>query len=829
MKRIDESLERLFAQHRLVFWYDPDGEWTKAFEEFERGDVTKLTVRDDEFATKVRIHRDQDPTARYLLYFPSARPADADNWLLDLLLQGHEYKADKLSLVLQDLGLPYEFRPVVEQHAKFFDARHVQALRGMLTQDETFETLRLEMMAVLAGGEPDPDELVLAFLGRGPDESLLDPVQECLGAADLTGTFWKDVGTRFGYVSKAPTLRDFAATLFRRADPLDGNAGLDAHSRYFLQHWKDSASLSEAFREWSRLLEGELHIGAQLDTAGDPAALGDADAFEAFDRYIVQWLYEGFERGESGTVLRPIVDGRRGSFWFPDHEDGYEALVHAIDLRESLASAELAVSSMESGVAAYRDHWSRIDAAYRRFRYHQRRYDQVALTEHVADWVEKTYVNNFLLPLADRWGDAVRGLDAWGCAGLPALAEFFTCFVRPFLDRGQKVSVVVSDALRYEAAEELVSRIRAENRWTAELEAVLGALPSYTQLGMAALLPGDARAIEPATAAVTVDGKSSTGTEARRQLLAEALDGRATAVQAETFLEMNTKTDARALLRDHDVVYIFHNVIDKVGDSAATEAKTADAVETALEELLQILRKVANANGSNMLITADHGFLFQQCEVSEDDDLPLPPAGEWLNKNRRWALGRGIAADPTVKVFTAAQLGLEGDWEAAFPLSLGRFPLKGSGKRYVHGGLSLQEVVVPVVRVHKSRADDTERVEVEILRAPAKITTGHLSIALYQVQPAADKALGRTLTVGVYAPDGKVLSEERTVTLDTDEEEPRLRETSVTLALSRAADDYNGQDVEIRLQEAVQGTSQTSVYKSHKARLNRLFESDFDD
>ena len=83
--------------------------------------------------------------------------------------------------------------------------------------------------------------------------------------------------------------------------------------------------------------------------------------------------------------------------------------------------------------------------------------------------------------------------------------------------------------------------------------------------------------------------------------------------------------------------------------------------------------------------------------------------------------------------------------------------------------------------------------------------------------------------MGVYAPDGKVLSEERTVTLDTDEEEPRLRETSVTLALSRAADDYNGQDVEIRLQEAVQGTSQTSVYKSHKARLNRLFESDFDD
>ena len=54
---------------------------------------------------------------------------------------------------------------------------------------------------------------------------------------------------------------------------------------------------------------------------------------------------------------------------------------------------------------------------------------------------------------------------------------------------------------------------------------------------------------------------------ARRQILAAALDGKATAIQAEAFLEMNTKTEARALLRDNDVVYIFHNVIDKVGDS----------------------------------------------------------------------------------------------------------------------------------------------------------------------------------------------------------------------------------------------------------------------
>ena len=84
-----------------------------------------------------------------------------------------------------------------------------------------------------------------------------------------------------------------------------------------------------------------------------------------------------------------------------------------------------------------------------------------------------------------------------------------------------------------------------------------------------------------------------------------------------------------------------------------------------------------------------------------------------------------------MKIFSSAQLGVGGEWSAAFPLSLGRFPLQGSGKRYVHGGLSLQEVVVPVVKIHKARADDTGRVEVELLRVPNKITTGQVAVSFF--------------------------------------------------------------------------------------------------
>ena len=101
---------------------------------------------------------------------------------------------------------------------------------------------------------------------------------------------------------------------------------------------------------------------------------------------------------------------------------------------------------------------------------------------------------------------------------------------------------------------------------------------------------------------------------------------------------------------------------------------------------------------------------------------------------------------------------------------------------------------------------------------PTKITTGQISLALYQVEPVADKTLARTLSIGVYGLDGTAISEVRTITFDVADEEPRLREKTVGLTLSRAADDYNGQEVEIRLLETIPGTNQTAVYKRHRAK-----------
>ena len=830
MKRIHESLRRVFQRNRLVFWYDANSEWAETFDAFGEESVVKVKVVGNEFGTKVRIVREPNPEARFLVYIPSARPADADNWLLDLLLQGYEYKADKASLALQEVGLPPEFLYLAEEHSTFFRSeKRTLALKDLIDKDDQAREIRLKMMAVLTGAPVEIDAILLQFLDSAADEVLFDPVQECFDPASLVEPFWREVGRLFGYASPMPSLRDFVVSLFRGANPLDRQVVLQAHAKVFLQRWKDSQAHCASYRQWANQMERELQIAVAIEEVEARGALSDWDTFEIFERFTIHRLCESFGKGAATVDLRAVIHQRRGSIWYAQHQDGYAALEHALDLRELLAAAELAVDSLASGISRYVANWWRIDMAYRRCTWHLRRYGHVQVMEQIAQWAERTYVNNFLLPLADCWSDAVASTDSWECPQIPAQRGFFEMYVEPFRARGQKVFVIISDALRYEAAAEFAQRLRSANRWTAEIEALLGSLPTYTQLGMASLLPGKKLAVDAATAAVTVDGRSASGTANRAEILSAACEGRATAVQAEEFLELNTKTEGRALMRDNDVVYIFHNVVDKVGDSASTEAKTFDAVEAAFAEIELIIKKVANINGSNMLLTADHGFLFQQDEVDSGDMTAVPAANELSYRARRFILAKGVEPSPKLTIFGSAALGVSGEWSAAFPLSLGRFPLQGSGKRFVHGGTSLQEVVIPVVRIHKARTDDTGRVEVELMRVPAKITTGQVSISLFQKRAAIEKDLPRTLRVGIYAKDGTVLSEVKTQVFDSKEAEARHRETSMLLVLSSAADAFNNREVDLRLEETVPGTNQIVTYKTHSLKLQKPFASDFDE
>ena len=334
MKRIHDSLRTVLGRQRLVFWYDPDRQWQDAFDSFEEPGLHKLKVEGNEFGTKVVIHRDPNRDARYLLYFPSPKPPDNENWLLDMLLQGHEYRADRASLAVQELGLRYELQPVVEAHLKFFGTQKREQALGKLisTADEDNEhSRRLKMMAVLAVAAPEIDQVVLRLLGKAADDladaPTGDPVASLLGPFGLSEAFWQELQRGFGYTSNAPTLRDFAITLFQSANPLASSRVLGSHARVFLQQWKDSRDHGPSFTQWAEYLEDVLNIQQQLNDLREVQQLGQADVYPSFERYVLHWLCQNFEQSNDARLL-DVIETRRQSHWFGQHRDADENSRH---------------------------------------------------------------------------------------------------------------------------------------------------------------------------------------------------------------------------------------------------------------------------------------------------------------------------------------------------------------------------------------------------------------------------------------------------------------------------------------------------------------------
>ncbi|SNT15533.1 MULTISPECIES: BREX-1 system phosphatase PglZ type A [unclassified Azospirillum] len=835
IERIKASLARLFEEHRIIVWYDAGGEMRALFDALDfsdtGGDVEKCVIANNEFGLKYRVLR-QEPKRCFLLYAPIAEPAPADNWLLDLQLGGYLFKADQTALWLADLGLDGKYADVITDHVEFFRAKaRLEGLKALRDRLRSKDQMRLCLLSVCTGTDGGLDQVVealLADLAAGREESW-----HLIDRANLTGFLWKQLAQSYFYRPAAPDLEDFAIALFKAAyaQALGEDAGLNAEAGLLFRRWKNNRLGAPSFEVLSLRYQEVLNIAGEV-TGRDVRSLLAVDHFDAVERHVIRQCVAALsdQSVAAGEVQRWIRE-RRQSHWFSRYEDLYQALDHAARFQQAMATAELGMASAEEGFRRYVASWYQIDQFYRKFVHHMQRSGHPGLLADLFTTIENRYSTRFLLALNDAWQDQVARMRDWTLPGIDRQINFWQDHAAKFRRKDQKIVVIISDALRFEVADECLSRIRALNRFDAELTAMLGALPSYTQLGMAALLPHAGLRIAHDDSAQVYAGDSLlTGTAARERQLATAPDsGRVKAMRAEEALAMHND-DGRDLFRDHDTIYIYHNRIDAVGDKLATEDRLAEAADDAIDDLVKLVRRLTSANFSNILITADHGFLYQHRPLDESDYAIAEPQGAAiLVRNRRFVLGRQLQETPGLKHFTAAQLGLGDGPDVLIPNSINRLRVKGAGARFVHGGASLQEVVVPLLRVSKRREADLRQVDVQIIvTGRSQITSGQIAVAFYQAEPVSAKVQPRELLVGLYAEDGTLISDEQVLTFDFSSDNPRERELSRKFLLSRAADAYNTKDVFLKLRERVGRTSHHQDYSQHRFQLRRGIVSDFD-
>jgi uncharacterized protein (TIGR02687 family) len=497
------------------------------------------------------------------------------------------------------------------------------------------------MLAVCVGATQLADaridvilESLLAELLK-PKQPLIGLIQRC----NLDGFLWQQVERFYGYVNDQPTVKDFAIELFKSCYSMGVNSSLNgdginlsSDALVFFKRWKDSRTHQEIFEALSDNYAELLSVEEDLNKRNLNEVI-ELDYFRLIDKKVIYELVKVVEqRTLSEGEVTLWCRGRRQGHWFSEFKYLYEAVDIASQFFALLDSVQLDMATASEAVQRYVSHWYRLDQLYRQYVYCLKASSQNTLLNSLSEKIENLYTNRYLLPLNNAWQSHVDGMSDWRVPDVVPQKQFFAKWVKPYLDKNNKICVIISDAFRYEAGEEMVGRIRQEDRYQAKLESALSSLPSYTQLGMTSLLPQGEVLLsfaENKTGTVNAGAQSTRGTDNRDKILKSILGERAGAVQAKQFLEI-TIPESRELIKANDVVYIYHNRIDHTGDKMQSEGEAFEATEKTFDDLMKLIKKLANANVNNFLITADHGFIYQNKPLDDSDFLANDVKGEVL-------------------------------------------------------------------------------------------------------------------------------------------------------------------------------------------------------
>ncbi len=793
------------AQRRIVVWHDADGEFEEQFDELAQrgfdgsgaidgvmpanGDFPRAVrfVKAEDgvmFAAKLLVNR-EDTANDILLYRKQPRGVAEGDWLADVELYADHFQADYFSLLADQIGAvdSGSVRQALQKHKKFFAAQtRIKHFVAVMPSPASGEDVELGILAVMLGAT-QPEQASVGFMVRAYMQFLLhsgyEEAQQLLAKFNTKEALSGLVSRRTGFqgaLDERDSLSAFAAHLLLTAAshvmPEGTLSGLEVHiaKQYapfclaLVKEWDREPSAAEDLFEVCRLVENECGLPARF-AALPLASVVECDVFPCVNEVILQQLFASVV-GSSNRMeeARVIVARRKDLAWYGRVSIYFKMLEASLDMQgfEKAHTGAFGLANPQEVWSAYTQDWWRMDTSYRRLcvAYSAcQRADIPVLEESsrsVANWAENLYENWFLAKACDCWTTAAA--EQWEVqgyvTGVPQQRNFFWETLPEYSDMKTTV-VVVSDALRYEVACEISETLNRERGGKVKLGSMQGVFPTVTEFGMPALLPQKTLSLNWSQGAVLADGKPTATTEQREAVL-QAARSTACAMRASQYLEM-PGAQRKALLKEAGLVYLYHNKIDATGEKPATEQGVFDACSGTVEELCALARRICtDVPGARVVITADHGFLYTRHELEECQRVgkaALPEAEAISGKRHIVAQSAELeswfgAENPDAMLFIRMNMdALEGgEYVGLAPRQSVRIKRPGGTSRYVHGGVSLQEICVPVVGFRKVNArskefEDTQFATLKVLDGTRRITNSLFRVKLFQNEPAVGKVL----------------------------------------------------------------------------------------
>ena len=815
--KVIQDLNRRFAaplpefyQRRIIFWYDEDKEFEDKLDEvvLENAKVVALTGN-NAFSVKKLLSVD-DLTTNYLIYSPLAYNRQDDNWLLDIELYSEEFRADLISIWMDEMGLALNpaMRKQVKNYRAYFNAKHRRL--KISTQNKVPATpaqLHMAVMATICGlNDAQPNQILRSVFHAGLDLNSNTVYQDFV-KYHADGAFWAMVRQGCGFSEEEPDLGRLAihllltaATRTMRQEYLAGLDGFISmpHQAYcydFISGWLHSNDIGQLC-DVAKYVEDEacLHQRFEKLTVDD---LVGTECFPCINEVILTKLMtEISDHIIDVDTITGAVEKRRTCAWYEPFENFYDGILQVANMQSFFKEHSAGFHTAEAkGIwKEYTESYYQMDTYYRLFHLSFQKSLETSnillddLFKHVVDKVEGLYTHWFLGELGNNWSDVCADeLATYGkVLEVPQQEEFYCSRIKT---SDTKVFVIISDAMRYEVAATMADQLRRETRSKVFLSSMQSIFPSITKFGMAALLPHKELTVELRNDILTVLADGQSTASGYRDKVLKSEDPASVALKYNDIIAMK-RAERSALVKGMDVVYIYHDTIDEASHTSDTAVFAA--CDKAISELKNLVRIIVNEfGGTNILITADHGFLYTYSPLAEDgkvgkndfydvdresiNDLKKESAKRCVEYGRRYAIvQKGVQPNYLLPV---KFLDGKSDFGGFAPRESIRIKMNGGGMNFVHGGISLQEMVVPVIEYHYLRNDsmeykrnkqkyDTKPVMVNLLSANRKISNMIFSLNFYQKDAVGANRESATYQVYFTDENGRQISDVQKIIAD---------------------------------------------------------------
>lgn len=806
-----------------------------------------VRFKGDWFTTKYNLDHDW-ANDKVVLYFEQESPLkkkslQKDFPLMDTLVANMEFHLQDAAAFMQQYDIPASMTTFVDKNIDQLQSSKMMRLLesyyhdGSITEDVAIRAFISSYLGLQRVLDWDHILLEVIFLGRRTmKQKRMDFYNRLRKNKYIAGKLQKRLTDIFGVgydenteekVGKIVQVLKYNA-ITQNLAPIDA----DDYKQYrisdslalqqinrLIELSRSQDSTAKALNEVMEDLGGNIHDDNIIKWYGTEAKYNFVP--DGLCVPIVQTLLSEKIETEPSTVIHRLED-------LIIRHNADDDLSKAMDYGVVLARYYELVQSMgtmtlntpDDYVAAYQRVWFRIDQLYR---LSTESYYKLAPDSKLFDTMQRAKKNADLhyAKVANRmnleWTKCIADSGGMGNIHLLRQQDFYEKKVEPVQ---KKIVVIISDALRYEVADELMSTM-AKRKHVAHLDAALAMLPTETKFCKPALFPHNHLKLygKEEEQDMSVDDKILGDTSSRKaQLL--AFKDNAECVNFDKVAKYDQEVN-REIFK-HPLVYVMHDKIDHNSHGAPANVVVESCRQT-INELETLIHKIHETyNVTQVIVTSDHGFLFNDI-VFEDKDKDRIKE-DALERTSRYYLTN---SDEPVNGITKYKLqdvsGIENadGVYVGVPTGTNRLYAPSGDYIFAHGGGSMQEMIIPVLISEYEREDTKQSVGVMVLDRKLSIQASRLRFKLLQTDAVSMEMRGRVVTCAVYDGDEPV-TPIKTYPLDKTSPSLDERKIQVDLTLNKKV---GNKVLQLRVYDV--NDTDNPLLKENVTN-NTLIENDFD-